>query len=372
MNKPIYKRLIFFCLILIFGTLLVVASGITLRRICLQSRVLGFPSAYGYTENNVGYIANEPTLIYKTNTLSDAVITLPTGYMVKLVSESNGVAQVEYNSITGFIKVDEKVTKQNLIPDPYQTANIVNKSDAGTYLRTEPNTTSEKISIIPANSNLSFIGSIIGTTPSDGTSDLWFYCIYEESPTKVHLGYVYSERINVLSGLTDRTITETSVNPSQTTSTIDELTETPETNIAPTKIDGGLKLFLIILFSVLGVVVFSLLLITPKKDKNKAKAKLLNTTLAETEISDEPLHTKNPNLFNLTKEPQDTKQSTPPKTQADSIPAYKKPEFGSMIDFSQPIERNNTLKSNKPTRFFSEKKDGTTNSSIISKYFDIE
>lgn len=372
MNKPIYKKLIVFCLLLIFGTLLVVASSLTLRRICLQSN-LNRLTTYGYTENNIGYLANEPTTIYKTNQTQTPLITLPTGYMAKIISESNSVAQIEYNGITGFIKIDEKVTKNSLIAEPYQTANIQNKSDAGTYLRTEPNTTSEKIAIIPSNTSLSFVGSITGNTPPDGTSDLWFYCIFEESPTKVHLGYVYSERINVLSGLTDRTITETSVNPSQTTAQLDELTENPET-IVPTKIDGGLKLFLIILFSVLGVVVFSLLLITPKKDKQKTKATAIKSALAETEISTEPTIVKNPNLFNLTKE-QPAKQNSNANlasNQNNPLPAYKTPEFGSMIDFSQPVERNTTLKSNKPTRFFSEKKDGNHNSSIISKYFDID
>ena len=205
------------------------------------------------------------TPLYRNNDLSHEIITLPAGYYAKVLSSKNNLYRVEYNGVRGFIECDGDFLVTTPPTEPYQTAELKTKSDAGTYLRSEPSSTSTRLSLIPPETTLLFIGSISSMIPSDGITNLWYYVTYDMSETASINGYVYGERVNILSGMIERP--ETKPTYSTTLPTETDLSTTIE-------ISSGLKIFLIVLFVVLGVIIFALLLISPRQTAEKPAEKI--------------------------------------------------------------------------------------------------
>ena len=253
-------RVIRLFLLCFLGISFIVFCSLALKKICIKSV---------HAEEQKYIHILKPTPLYKTNTLEGEIITMPEGYYAEILSMSGDLVRVNYNSVVGFIKFssDHEITSMPT-NSLFQEAEIKSKSDAGTYLRSEPNTNSNKTAIIPPNTALEYIGEIKGALPTDGTSETWFYVHYFLSDTLVHTGYIYSERVEVLSGKVDRPIVSTPSpeNENKTTATTptnDMITDTP--------ISAGVKIFLGILFSTLGIIIFALLIISPHEKKESSR-----------------------------------------------------------------------------------------------------
>ena len=256
-------KLFFFCF---FGVIFIVASSIALKKLCLSC-------ADASDKEYVLFLA--PTPLYTTSDCKNELITLPEGYYATLLNKTDNLVRVEYNGVTGFLRLEEntKVTNECENP-PYQTAEIKTSHDSGTHLRILPTTESTSLVTIPADSTLTYIGEISGIRPSDGTSNKWYYVHFDSGATTTHTGYVYSERIEIISGKEDRPLSnETASTNTSTPSTKNEELSTP---LVTTPISAGLKIFLTILFSTLGIIIFALLIISPR-EKKESRQKMGNS-----------------------------------------------------------------------------------------------
>lgn len=255
-------RVVRLLILSLIGVLLIILSAISLRRVVLRVEA-------SEPENYLKVLS--PTLIYRNNDLTSEWFTLPTGYYAEILSSSGTTARVNYNGVTGFVALDDRLTRTTAPEDaPFQTAEMVTRSDAGTHLRSGPSTEATKLTIIPAGSALEFIGEIDAETPSDGTTATWYYVNFNASATSVFSGYVYGERVEIVSGMEDRTpvvVEEPELAPTEPEPEI-PATETDELSVE-TNISSGLKIFLIILFVTLGLVIFALLLISPKGERKR-------------------------------------------------------------------------------------------------------
>ena len=340
-------------LVIAIAILGVVGSAIALRKVCLPARA---------EERKYTQVLN-PTIIYRNNDLSDAMITAPTGYYLEILSSTGDLYRVRYGEITGFVRFGTEPAITTMLSEPAtQTAEIETKSDAGTHLRKAPSVASEKIVVIPAGTKLTYIGEISGDIPSDGTSKMWYFVRFDSGDTTTHSGYVYSERIRILSGKEERPAGSNSPNSSTPspdtlpTTATGNTTETDLTSQKPKTISSGLKIFLVILFSTLAVIIFALLLISPKgkSERGNRERRFLSSSAEFSEFSE-------PELSNTQKK--DKKTGNFHKNQT---------EFGEFVEFSQPIERKEKSNRKTPTRLFSSVNSSDRLPSALSKYFKIE
>lgn len=257
--SPVFQfiKLIFACFL---GVLFLIFSAIMLRHICI-------PTAQASEKNYL--LIQEPTPLYSSSTLETPFITLPEGFYAEVLSKTDTLIKVQYNSVTGFIKLNSSSVFTTSPTAPiFQTAEIKTKADAGTYLRTAPTATSTHTAIVTPNTNLIYIGEISGERPNDGTSPNWFYVHYIMSDTIIHSGYVYSERVEIISGKLDHPVESL---PTSTTTPPESKAETTEPIIPTEPLTAGVKIFLGILFSTLGVIIFALLIISPHEKKEPVK-----------------------------------------------------------------------------------------------------
>lgn len=268
-----------------------------LRRICAS---IITPAR---AEEEIYLQLTEDSPLYFSNRLTDEILILPKGYYVKVLSTSNNLSRVEYNSIVGYID-NAKTLAVPSKPNGYlyKTANLYTRSDAGTHLRQKATTSSNKTCLIPAGSTLTYLGEIKGTIPDDGTSDIWYYVLFDYGDTTTYIGYVYSER-TIITNLSTAPSIETLETSSISQPTVEN---NPVPESAP--LSSGLKIFLVILFSTLAVIIFALLLISPKQKKPKHSSDKIKTS---------------------------------------EIPAYNHPEFASFVDFNKPRSENSPQQTNR-------------------------
>ncbi|MBP3631275.1 MAG: hypothetical protein J6J23_07365, partial [Clostridia bacterium] len=145
--------------------------------------------------------------------------------------------------------------------------------DAGTYLRATPEILdTNTLVLIPASTGgLTLIGKIYGDTPSDGSSNLWYFVEYSTGPTTTHTGYVYSERCNLSKPLTDLVLDtdlpETSTSPDTNqalsdTSTTSNPDKTLDANLTTTP---TLMWIVAIIFIIPIIIVFIMLVKRPRR-----------------------------------------------------------------------------------------------------------
>lgn len=279
-------------LLIAFGSMLIVGASIMLRRLCANI----YTPASAEEEIYVQLTLDTP--LYSTNRLTDEILTLPKGYYARVLSSSDTLSRVEYNGIIGYINNQNAQTAtEKPTGTLFKSANLYTRSDAGTYLRADATTSSDRIWLIPAGSTLTYLGEKRGTIPDDGTSDMWYYILFDYGDTTTYIGYVYSER-TIITNLSVAPVIEAL--PTSIASPTDSKIE-PEDSLTSTPLSSGVKIFLIILFSTLAIIIFALLLISPKQKKQK--------------------------------------QSTE-KISSPEIPAYNQPEFASFVDFTQPKKEN--------------------------------
>ena len=303
-------------ILLVVGIILIVFTAIALRSVCANRFTPANASEYKF----IKILSDTP--LYKNNDLTHEIIRLPSGYFAKELSRTQNLSRVEYNGTIGYINNLDTTYATIKSGSAYKNATLYTRSDAGTHLRTSPTTTSDKTYLIPAGSTLIYVGEISGDIPTDGTSPLWYYVHFNSGDTTTHTGYIYSERTIITNISSPPEITA----PAETTLSTQVNTANTQTDIPQnltTPLSSGLKIFLIILFSVLGIIIFALLLISPKSEKTNKKS---GTT------------------------PQ---QNTTSK----QIPAYNQPEFGNFVEFTQPsYNTKHTNNSSPPSKVNSHKK----------------
>ena len=242
-----------------------------------------YAQAFFTTTNNESYQTKEilsTTPLYKTTTddpqnLANIYFFLPKTYYVeilnscKLDSGADGFF-VRYGETEGYCLSSCLSADFSTIATTQSGITLKMYPDAGTYIRSTPSIADNKIRIIPqSTSGIIYIGSISGDTPTDGTTNTWYYVEYNISDTKTVLGYIYSERGILSAPLTELTRpnqTPTTPEASKTENTA--TTPTADTNINPSlnlSVSPALKWAIALLFIIPVIVIFALLIKKPRK-----------------------------------------------------------------------------------------------------------
>lgn len=243
-----------------------------------------YAQAFFTTTNNGSYQTKEilsTTPLYKTTTddpqnLANIYFFLPKTYYVeilnscKLDSGADGFF-VRYGETEGYCLSSSLSADFSTITTTQSGITLKMYPDAGTYIRSTPSIADNKIRIIPqSTSGIIYIGSITGDTPTDGTTNTWYYVEYNISDTKTVLGYIYSERGILSAPLTELTRpnqTPTTPEASKTENT--GTTPTADTNINPSlnlSVSPALKWVIALLFIIPVIVIFALLIKKPRKN----------------------------------------------------------------------------------------------------------
>jgi len=236
------------------------------------------------TTNNGSYQTKEilsTTPLYKTTTddpqnLANIYFFLPKTYYVeilnscKLDSGADGFF-VRYGETEGYCLSSSLSADFSTITTTQSGITLKMYPDAGTYIRSTPSIADNKIRIIPqSTSGIIYIGSISGDTPTDGTTNTWYYVEYNISDTKTVLGYIYSERGILSAPLTELTRTnQTPTTPEASKTENTDTTPTADTNINPSlnlSVSPALKWVIALLFIIPVIVIFALLIKKPRKN----------------------------------------------------------------------------------------------------------
>ncbi len=236
------------------------------------------------TTNNGSYQTKEilsTTPLYKTTTddpqnLANIYFFLPKTYYVeilnscKLDSGADGFF-VRYGETEGYCLSSSLSADFSTITTTQSGITLKMYPDAGTYIRSTPSIADNKIRIIPqSTSGIIYIGSISGDTPTDGTTNTWYYVEYNISDTKTVLGYIYSERGILSAPLTELTRTnQTPTTPEASKTENTATTPTADTNINPSlnlSVSPALKWVIALLFIIPVIVIFALLIKKPRKN----------------------------------------------------------------------------------------------------------
>lgn len=243
-----------------------------------------YAQAFFTTTNNESYQTKEilsTTPLYKTTTddpqnLANIYFFLPKTYYVeilnscKLDSGADGFF-VRYGETEGYCLSSSLSADFSTITTTQSGITLKMYPDAGTYIRSTPSIADNKIRIIPqSTSGIIYIGSISGDTPTDGTTNTWYYVEYNISDTKTVLGYIYSERGILSAPLTELTHTnQTPTTPEASKTENTATTPTADTNINPSlnlSVSPALKWVIALLFIIPVIVIFALLIKKPRKN----------------------------------------------------------------------------------------------------------
>ena len=243
-----------------------------------------YAQAFFTTTNNESYQTKEilsTTPLYKTTTddpqnLANIYFFLPKTYYVeilnscKLDSGADGFF-VRYGETEGYCLSSSLSADFSTITTTQSGITLKMYPDAGTYIRSTPSIADNKIRIIPqSTSGIIYIGSISGDTPTDGTTNTWYYVEYNISDTKTVLGYIYSERGILSAPLTELTRTnQTPTTPEASKTENTDTTPTADTNINPSlnlSVSPALKWVIALLFIIPVIVIFALLIKKPRKN----------------------------------------------------------------------------------------------------------
>ena len=226
-------------------------------------------------DSNPSYakITRETTLFRTQDTLDTSLnniyFTLPKSYFVKLLSVSNTSVCVEYNDIVGYTNADDLLEVDFVPSRPYDSNRTLSiKSDSSTYLKSAPTISSTTYKILSPTTTLTYIGSVSGEIPSDGSSNTWYFVTISESETKVHYGYVYSERTENLSTFTENYEGITSTEPTTPTYSNDVVVLDSDTSEEIITMSTTTKWILITLLTLPVIIIFVLLIKKPSSKQN--------------------------------------------------------------------------------------------------------
>ena len=142
-------------------------------------------------------------LLYKTpstnSDLSNEYFIVPEGYFVRILEEtSDSVYKVIYSDRVGYVlrTCVRRVSIEPQVAHPEPIA-LSTKSGSGTILREFATSSSSSVALVPENSEIMYIASILGDKPADGLSYEWYFVQFfpQTEPNIYYEGYVYSERV---------------------------------------------------------------------------------------------------------------------------------------------------------------------------------
>lgn len=223
-----------------------------------------------YSVTRVKYAkAKESCFLFKTSDVTDAsfrnvVFIVPETYFVIVLSDVNTmVKKVQYNNKIGYVSTDSVVEVDFLPINPTLEGVTFDIPDSvGTHLRSAPSAdnNSNVLMVIPAGTkSVNYVASIIGTVPTGGSSNIWYYVIYSpmSDPTSVYEGYVYGSKVVNLSEIF---INEEGNEEIKT----DENDKTESSFV----LNDTVRTVLIVLICLPIILVFVLLVVGNKKSKN--------------------------------------------------------------------------------------------------------
>lgn len=200
---------------------------VKLLKICFMICVLFFSSigedkAFAEDIEKTTYAkALEGCVLYKTeemnNSLDEILFIVPETYFVTIleVIDEENCYMVQYDKYVGYVS-PSTVMLATFTPIVKTLENITFdiKSSSGTQIWSSPSTKSSVYTTLSAGTqNISYVASVIGSVPSGGESNVWYYVYYTSSvnSTNVYEGYVYSENATNLSEIVANTETNPEV-----------------------------------------------------------------------------------------------------------------------------------------------------------------
>ena len=260
----IVKSIAFVLSLAIAVCLLCMPLNVLIKDIRLEKENVG-----AYSETLVYAKAKSNCHLFKTSDITDCsyrnvIFIVPNTYFVSVLQEVNSyIYRVQYLNKIGYVSADS-VVKVDFIPIKSSLENIqFDISEVvGTQMRSSPTAedSNNVLAIIPAGSvGLNYIADVEGEVPTGGTSKCWYYALYspESDPTSVYEGYVYSEKT--------KNLTEITLN-GENQELGNELVDGNKEE-RPIVLNEALKIALIVLICIPIVLVFVLLVIANRKNK---------------------------------------------------------------------------------------------------------
>lgn len=248
----------------------------------------------------------ESAPLYTTKSKSDSIyFYVPESYFVIIKTKGEEMIEVSYDGITGYMEA-KYLESVNFTPtEPYDNKRTLSiKKDSSTYLKSSPTIDSDTLKILECGrENIKYYGKVKGSTPPDGITDIWYYVVIYESATKVHFGYVYSERTENLTEFQKNTEGIVEPTPEISLPTLsNDVTVLEEAEEEIKEMNPLTKWLLIIFLTLPTVLIFILLIKKPKKNPNFDDK--TDKTPENPDILDEFSIESNNQIKNLTKNPQ--------------------------------------------------------------------
>lgn len=135
---------------------------------------------------------------------SNILFMLPSSYFVKVIKEvtlesGDKGYYVRYSTYEGYASQSAFYGAMTDITTTQSGIKISLNKDAGSYLRQSPEITDDnKIVLIEkSTSGIILIAKTYGDTPSDGSTNEWYFVEYSKGPTTTYTGYIYAERCDL-------------------------------------------------------------------------------------------------------------------------------------------------------------------------------
>ncbi len=231
-------------------------------------------SSFTYASENTGNTyakVDDDCLLFKTTDTelilySNIHFTIPKGYFVTIITSiTSEVVKVKYGAFTGFVKTSKIKTVSGTPKKPtLENITFSIKESSSTQIRKTPTTDEQDniLHIIPsATTNIKYIAEVSGEIPPSGSSHTWYFAEYspESDPVSVYYGYIYSEKTENLTVIPENHEFESELLHSDNQTTIEE-------NYI--HLSGGVKAVLIVIISLPMLIIFIILLVSTKRNKN--------------------------------------------------------------------------------------------------------
>ena len=158
--------------------------------------IILFPSQPVSAESNqFARISSEISYLYRTASDSETVenkwCLLPQTFFVKILTNYNQTHyKVQFADLVGYVKKADMQLVVEVPKNPYPTATTFTiKNSTSCYLRSTPvvkGAISNIVSIIPASSEVKFLGKTIGEEAIDLQGTVWYFAQFNNQ-----IGYVY-------------------------------------------------------------------------------------------------------------------------------------------------------------------------------------
>lgn len=317
-----------------------------LKVVCLKTNISTVKA------NATEYVEiTQDTPLFLDSTQTTTLITLPKTYYAKVLSkpsENSSLIMVKYGTLTGFIDKTVAEPRTEIPPshkEYWSTVGTLSPS-SGTYLRSSAKIADNNIiNLVNASSKVTVLGLITGETPTDGISNIWYLVNFEEGPTTVSRGYIYSERVTLKDEFTEQTPITEAITPEEQAG-LDSTSLNTEQITGNINFSSGTKWFIIIMFSVVAVIIFALLLTPTKKSKQKEhktshKTTQNNSFYATNYAINAPKTDKNQPSFTVNSTtssivlPQKKRKTHHKINQIKPISPRALPEFSTMLEYSE-------------------------------------